>query len=262
MMKTLLISISLMLLSVLAYSEVVVISGIYQGKDLYVKNPITTSGIGYCIFEVLVNGNITSDEVNSPAFAVDLAVWSLKQGEPVEIVLRCKENCDVKIINPEVIYPNSTFEVATMDLTPDGLLTWSTTKESSSIPYIVEQFRWNRWIKVGEVIGLGKPEENKYSFQAKLHSGQNTFRVYQLDYKGQRTSQEIKVTSNTKEVLIKNNRVSSSIDFSEETDYEIYSEYGALVKAGRGSTVDASKFFKGKYYVSFDNKGGIIVEKK
>jgi hypothetical protein len=261
-MKTLFLSFALFLLSAVSFAEVVVISGIYQGKDLYVKNPVTTSGIGYCIFEVLVNGNITSDEVNSPAFAVDLAVWGLKQGEAVEIVLRCKENCDVKIINPEVIYPNSTFEVVNMNLTPEGMLTWATTKESSSIPYIIEQFRWNRWIKVGEVIGQGKSGENAYSFQAKLHSGQNTFRVYQLDYKGQRTSQEIKVTSNTKEVLIKNNKVSSSIEFSEETDFEIYSEYGALVKAGRGSSVDSSKFFKGKYYVSFDNKGGVIVEKK
>jgi hypothetical protein len=261
-MKTLFISFFMLLSCLFASAEVVVISGIYQGKDLYVKNPVTAGGVGYCIFEVLVNGNITSDEVNSPAFAVDLAVWSLKQGEAVEIVLRCKENCDVKIINPEVIYPNSTYEVMNMNVTPEGLLTWTTTKESSVIPYIIEQFRWNRWIKVGEVAGTGKSAENKYNFQANLHSGVNTFRIYQLDFKGQRTSQEVKVESSMPEVTIKNTKISSSIDFSRETDFEIYSEYGALVKTGRGTSVDASKFYKGKYYVSFDNKGGVIVEKK
>lgn len=261
-MRTLFFSFFLLFASAISYAEVVVISGIYQGKDLYVKNPVTTGGVGFCIFEVLVNGNITSDEVNSPAFAVDLAVWGLKQGDAVEIVLRCKENCDVRVINPEVIYPNSTFEVTSINLNAEGLLSWVTTKESSSIPYVIEQFRWNRWIKVGEVNGLGKSGENVYSFQAKLHSGQNTFRIYQLDFKGERTSQEIKVDSSTPTISIKNTRVSSTLEFSAETDFEIYSEYGALVKTGRGTSVDTSKFYKGKYYVSFDSKGGVIVEKK
>ena len=261
-MKTLLLAVALVLTSIIGNAEVVVISGIYQGKDLYVKNPLTTSGIGFCIFEVLVNGQITSDEVNSPAFAVDLKVWSLKQGDPVEIVLRCKENCEVKVINPEVIYPNSTYEVASMNITPDGLLTWNTSKESSSIPYMIEQFRWNRWVKIGEVLGLGSPSENHYTFQASLHSGLNTFRLYQLDFKGQRISQELKVESRTPVVTITSSKITNVLGFSAETDFEIYSEYGALVKTGRASNVDTSKFYKGKYYVSYDSKGGVIVEKK
>ncbi|MFN0033108.1 MAG: hypothetical protein ACKVOR_13190 [Flavobacteriales bacterium] len=261
-MKSLL-AISMIVLGLTAgHAEVVVISGVYQGKDLYVKNPLTASGVGYCVFEVLVNGGVTSDELNQPAFAVDLAAWGLKVNDPVEVVLRCKEKCDVKIINPEVIYPNSTFEVVSMTVTPQGLLTWSTKGESSAIPYVIEQFRWNRWVKVGELNGQGKSEKCDYSFQATLHSGTNTFRVYQIDHKGQRTSQEVKVESATPAVNIKSTKISNSIDFSAETDYEIYSEYGALVKTGRGISVDCSKFFKGKYYVSFDNKGGVIVEKK
>ena len=260
-MKTLISALVIFLTAMMSNAEVVVISGIYQGKDLYVKNPITTSGVGYCIFEVLVNGSITSDEVNSPAFAVDLAAWGLKQGDGVEVVLRCKENCEVKIINPEVIYPNSTYEVAAMNVTPEGMLTWTTKSETSVIPYVIEQFKWNRWMKVGELNGGGKID-NKYQFQAVLHSGTNTFRVYQIDHKGQRISQEVKVESATPVVTIKSNKITNSIDFSAETDYEIYSEYGSLVKSGRGSSVDATKFFKGKYYVSFDNKGGVVVDKK
>lgn len=261
-MKTLFATCVLLLSVLLAQAEVVVISGVYQGKDLYVKNPLTGSGVGYCVFEVLVNGSITSDEINSPAFAVDLAAWGLKLNDAVEVVLRCKEKCEVKIINPEVIYPNSTFEIVSMSVTPLGMLTWLSKGESAPIPYIVEQFRWNRWVKVGETIGLGKSDKNEYSFQALLHSGTNTFRVYQMDHKGQRTSQEVKVESATPAVNIKSTKIVNSIDFSAETDFEIYSEYGALVKSGRATTVDSSKFFKGKYYISFDNKGGVIVEKK
>jgi hypothetical protein len=133
-MKALFSLFALILISLIAQAEVMVISGVYQGKDLYVKNPVTSGGIGFCIFEVQVNGNITSDEVNSPAFAVDLGIWGLKQGDAIEVVLRMKENCDVKIINPEVIYPNSTFEISSINLDQNGLLEWKTTKESTPIP--------------------------------------------------------------------------------------------------------------------------------
>ncbi len=261
-MKALLASIALTMTCLLMHAEVLVISGIYQGKDLYVKNPVTSGGIGFCIFEVQVNGQVTSDEVNSPAFAVDLKVWNLQQGDPIEIVLRMKENCDVKIINPEVIYPNSTFEVSSISLEPGGMLEWKTVKESSAIPYIIEQFRWNKWVKVGEVMGTGQSTENTYNFQAMLHSGTNTFRVYQLDFKGQRFSQDVKTVSSATEIKIKNTRIGNSIEFSGDTDYEVYSEFGALVKSGRGAMIDTSKFYKGKYYVSYDNKGGVVVEKK
>jgi hypothetical protein len=261
-MKTLFTTCLLALASIYSFAEVVVISGVYQGKDLYVQNPTTSSGVGFCVFEVLVNNNITSDEVNSPAFAVDLAAWGLKINDPVEVILRCKEKCEVKIINPQVIYPNSTFEVVSMAASADGMLTWTTKNESSAIPYIIEQFRWNRWMKVGEIMGKGNIQNSDYAFQAKLHSGLNTFRIYQIDHKGQRVSQEVKVESATPAVNIKSTKINNTIDFSAETDFEIYSEYGSLVKSGRAATVDASKFFKGKYYVSFDNKAGAIVEKK
>ncbi|MGB0425196.1 MAG: hypothetical protein ACPGED_12770, partial [Flavobacteriales bacterium] len=68
-----------------AKADVTVLSGVYQGKDLYVKNPFSADGVGFCVFEVLVNGEVTSDEVNSSAFAIDLSVFGLKQGDAVEV---------------------------------------------------------------------------------------------------------------------------------------------------------------------------------
>jgi hypothetical protein len=83
-----------------------------------------------------------------------------------------------------------------------------------------------------------------------------------MDYKGQHTSDEFKIESTTPEIKIKSLKVSNSIEFSGVTDYEVVSEFGALITSGRGSSVDASKYVKGKYYVNYDNKVGAIVEKK
>jgi hypothetical protein len=252
----------LICLSANALAEVIIISGIYQGKDLYVKNPMTTDGSGYCVFEVLVNGQVTADQLNSASFAVDLAIWKLNPGDALEIVLRCKENCEVKVLNPEVIYPNSTFEVTSLTISQTGGMEWTTEKESAPLTFIIEQFRWNKWNKVGEIKGQGIAESCRYNYPVNLHSGMNTFRIYQMDYKGQHTSEEYKIESPLPEVKIKSLKVSNSIEFSGITDYEIVSEFGALITSGRGSSVDASKYVKGKYYVNYDNKVGAIVEKK
>jgi hypothetical protein len=251
-----------MLFSSSVWAEVVIISGIYQGKDLYVKNPMTADGSGYCVFEVLVNGQVTADQLNSASFAVDLAIWKLNNGDPLEIVLRCKENCEVKILNPEVIYPTSTFEITSLVVSPTGGMEWTTEKETSSLVFVIEHFRWNKWIKVGEVKGQGKTESCRYNFPINLHSGLNTIRIYQIDYKGQHSSEEYKIESTSPEVKIKSTKISGSIDFSNITDYEVVSEFGTLVTSGRGPSIDASKYPKGKYYVNYDNKVGAIVEKK
>ena len=54
-----------------------VLTGIYQGSNLYVMNPFAPVGEGFCVTEVQVNGAATSDEINSSAFEVDLGALSL-----------------------------------------------------------------------------------------------------------------------------------------------------------------------------------------
>ena len=51
----------------------IVLEGKYQQKNLYVINGIAPEGVGFCVFEVTVNGDVTSDEINSSAFEIDLS---------------------------------------------------------------------------------------------------------------------------------------------------------------------------------------------
>jgi hypothetical protein len=48
-----------------------IIDGSYQLKNVYVSNPTSPEGFGFCAYEVMVNGVITTDEVNSPTFEID-----------------------------------------------------------------------------------------------------------------------------------------------------------------------------------------------
>jgi hypothetical protein len=246
---------------------VIILEGNYQGKNLYVQNPFGSGGVGFCVTEVLVNGNITTDETNSSAFEIDFKPHKLAIGEKVEIKIKHKEDCKPKVLNPEVLKPKSTFEVISMTVDKEGTVKWSTKSETGKLAYAVEQFRWNKWVKVGEVDGVGTPNTNNYTFKVQPHSGKNQVRVRQTDYSGQpRLSKPVDFTSDVPEISFAPVKVSKDISFVAadkpvETMYEIYDQYGNVVKRGFGSSVDASNLAKGGYFLNFDNKMGEFIKK-
>lgn len=252
-----------------AFSQggVIVLEGNYQGKDLYVQNPFGAGGVGFCVTEVLVNGNITTDEVNSSAFAIDFKAQNLKIGEKVEVKIKHKGDCKPKVLNPEVLKPKSTFEIVTMTIDKDGTVKWTAKNETGKLTYAVEQFRWNKWVKVGEVEGLGTPSPNSYSFKVIPHTGKNQVRVRQTDYSGQpRLSRPVDFTSSAPEITFAPVKVSKEINFvagdkPTETMYEIYDQYGNVVKRGFGAKVDATNLTKGGYFINYDNKMAEFVKK-
>lgn len=240
--------------SVFASGEIV-LKGVYQGKNIYVMNPFASSGVGFCVFEVTVNGQLTTDEINSSAFEVDLTVFQFSKGDKLIIIIKHKDGCLPKVINPEVLKPQSTYTAAGMKIDKEGVLTWTTTGESGSLPFVVEQFRWNKWVKVGSVEGKGSANTNTYSMTVYPHSGNNRFRIKQVDYtRKPRYSKEIRYRSMLPPVTFEPAKPSTEIVFSRETMYEIYDYYGNLVEKGNAARVDISKLAKGDYFLNYGTK--------
>lgn len=243
----------------------IVLEGNYQGKNLYVKNAFAGTGVGFCVFEVTVNGSVTTDEWNSSAFEIDLSILDLELGDQIVVVIKHKDDCPTpKVLNPEVLNPKSTFKTQSINVSSDGLLTWKTTDEAGVLTYVVEQYRWNKWVYVGEVDGAGRTgKTNSYSFQVTPHSGKNKFRVKQVDYTGvPRYSPAAEFTSTIPVVTGPGSKVDNSITFSSETMYEVYDIHGNIVKKGYSNKIDASNLKKGIYYLNYDNTTIEFMKKK
>lgn len=250
------------LIALSSYAGVIVLEGHYQGKNLYVQNPFAGSGVGFCTFEVTINDNVTTDEVNSSAFEIDFTAFQLKVGDPVIVKIKHKDDCKPKVLNPEVLKPKSTFEIVNMNISKEGVFEWTTSNETGKLTFVIEQFRWNKWIKVGEIDGLGTSTENKYQFKIEDHSGENKFRVKQIDYSGKpRYSQAARFVSTKEIVTFAPIKVKDIITFSSETLFEIYDSYANIVKKGYGSTVDVTNLKKGIYYLNYDSKSETFVKK-
>ena len=233
----------------------IVLDGNYQGKNLYVQNPFANSGVGFCAFEVTVNGEVTTDEINSSAFEIDFDNFQLPIGAPVIVKIKHKDNCKPKVLNPEVLKPRSTFKTVSIKVEAGNMLKWTTQEEMSKLPYTIEQYRWNKWVKVGEIEGKGSMSINEYLYKITPHSGTNKLRVKQVDFsKEHRYSNEVQFKADVPEVTFTLDKTISKLDFSQETMYEIYNEFGNVVKKGVGSEVDISNLEKGVYYFNYDNK--------
>jgi len=229
------------------------LSGIYQGDNLYVMNPFAANGVGFCIQEVRVNNKLSTDEIGSSAFEIDLSQYNFKIGDPVSIVIKHKSNCQPKVLNPNVIQTKSTFKVSKIEVGKDKVLRWSTTDESGALDFVVEQYRWNKWVKLGKVKGLGGNKPNQYTFNVSPHSGQNKFRVKQIDYsKKPRYSPDATFNSLSPFVSFKISK--TEIVFSMPTMYEVYDGYGNVVLVGNGTNADISKLKVGEYFLNYDNK--------
>jgi hypothetical protein len=262
-MKKFLLTCVLCALFLSVYPATLVVEGKYQNKNLYVQNYFGGSGVGFCAVEVKVNGQITTDEVNSSAFEIDLAALKLKFGDKVTVEIHHKDGCMPKVLNLEDLKPKPTFEVLTMNISSTGLLKWNSKNESGALPYIIEQYKWNKWVPVGEVDGVGTPEPHEYSFQVATHSGENKFRVKQVGQGSQaRFSNAVVLNSMTEKPTYAVSKDNSAIQFSYETAYEVYDIYGAVVKKGYGKEIRIENLQKGKYYMCYDNQVTEFEKKK
>ena len=253
-MKKLLTLLAATATSVSSIAGVIVVEGKYQDKNLYVQNGYAGNGVGFCTYEVTINGKTTTDEVTSSAFEIDFTAFQIVPGTPVVVEIKHKDDCSPKVLNPEALKPKATFEVIDISIDKNGLLNWTTKNEMGSLPYIVEQFRWNKWIPVGEVQGGGKMDNNSYSFQTTAHSGENKFRVKQVGFGDViKTSENITFVSAIGQPTYTISKDKSDIKFSGETLYEVYDAYGNVVKRGYGNDLNIVTLSKGSYYLCYDN---------
>jgi hypothetical protein len=237
-----------------AKSGVLVVEGKFQNKNIYVQNAYGGSGVGFCAVEVKVNGNITTDEVNSSSFEIDLVALQLKYGDKVTIEIIHKDFCKPLVLNAEDLKPRPTYEVQAMNVSSNGILRWTSSKESGPLPYIIEQYKWNKWVPIGTVDGLGTPDNHDYAFKVALHSGENKFRVKQIGLGSlPKISTAVTIQSSTVKPNYALTKDYGALQFTEETFYELYDDYG-IIKKGYGKEVKLTNMKKGVYYLCYDNQ--------
>ena len=100
-LKRFIILILICLIAISANSQIKV-SGVYQGKNLYIENPFSGSGT-FCAKRITINGQSAIENVDAMAFEIDLRIYNFEIGDSVEIIISHSNDCLPKVLNPEII---------------------------------------------------------------------------------------------------------------------------------------------------------------
>lgn len=212
--------------------------------------------LGFCVDKIIINGEVVTDIEIQSAVEIPLNNYVDTIGQPVKIEIIHPSGCQPRILNPHsTCYPPK-FEIAQLFLDSSALLQWTATKEMVFTYWEVEQYRWNRWVRVGKVRSLRQGGPNEYSFDVSefLHSGENRFRLKKMGVDEiPRYSETVALFSEVEVESFKIDQYTETIVFNHSTMYEIYDAYGGLKKVGNSQKVKIGNLDRGTYYLNYGN---------
>lgn len=154
------LTILLLFLAVRSHAAIFVISGIYQGKNLFIQNPsVGTAGTEFCTNDVYVNDIKVMSNITQGAYEVDLA--NIRINSQVTIKITHKEGCKPRLLNPQVIKPSSLFHFNSFQVDKEHFI-WSTRGEKPKGKYVLEFYQNDKWVLVKEVPAKGSIILNNY----------------------------------------------------------------------------------------------------
>lgn len=171
-------------------AEVLIITGAYTGKNLYVQNPILPDN-RFSTEEVFVNEQLVLSNPMTSAYLIDLTHLEINQ--PVEIRIVHKDRFKPRIINAHVLLHNVVSSVSSYGpvenifrwINVDGkTIRWLTHGEKGGGVFMVQKALQEDWVTVGEIAATALSNESIYRLELKHHKGENTYRVKLTDRDG------------------------------------------------------------------------------
>jgi len=234
-------------------------TGEYQGRNVYVQNPLSNDKINFCTSEVYLNEQLIHTSPKTSAFEIDLSHLSV--GGPVFIKIVHKEGCAPKVINPQVIRSKSKFQF--LNVNADALsIHWSTVGELPYGKYFLEHFRNRKWINIETTTGKGSFEANQYDITPEHHTGDNKYRIKYVQNNGKIFfSQVFDYFNDVEPISFFPTMVVDKITLSRAGDYAVVDSYGNQITKGKGKEIELINLKAGLYFLYVDNREEKFVKK-
>ena len=242
------------------FSADIVFDGMFFEQNMYIKNPSMESG--FCIKSISVNGKSVNTNLNTGLVVVKFSELGLKSGDLFNMVINHDEASKPVIINKNAFASKSTFTLVSAKIEIDGndsKLCFTVKDESSPMPFYIDHFRANKWVRIGAVIGKGGKDEKTYELPVAGLPGENQFMIYQRNDDDTQRSFDVTVESPKNEVVelekIIQKKAVKEIRFTGSTEYIIVDKaYGNTKMRGVDKKADISTLPKAKYFVSYEEK--------
>jgi len=235
------------------------ITGEYQGKNIYVQNPLSKDKINFCTSEVLLNERLVNSTPKTSAFEIDLT--HLNIGDPVFIKIVHKEGCTPKIINPQVVRSKSKFQYLS-DNADAISINWTTIGELPHGNFYIEHYRNKSWVNTQSVAGKGSFDSNQYNVKPSHHSFDNKYRLKYVQSDEKIFYSRIFTYFNDVEpISFFPAMVVDKITLSRASDYAVVDSFGNRITNGTGKEINLNNLKTGLYFLYIDNREEKFVKK-
>ena len=234
-------------------------TGEYQGKNIYVQNPLSSDKINFCTSQVYLNERLINTSPKTSAFEIDLS--KLEIGGPVFIKIVHKEDCTPKVINPQVIRSKSRFQF--LNVNADALsVHWSTVGELPYGKFFLEHYRNRKWVNIETLTGKGSFDANQYDIAPEHHTGDNKYRIKYVQSDGKIFfSQIFDYFHDVEPISFYPTMVVDKITLSRTSDYAVVDSYGNKITSGKGTEIELNNLKAGLYFLYIDNREEKFVKK-
>jgi len=234
-------------------------TGEYQGKNIYVQNPLSQDRINFCTSEVYLNEQLINSSPKTSAYVIDLS--HLAVGDPVFIKIVHKEGCIPKIINPQVIRSKSKFQF--LNVFADEIsIHWSTSGELPYGKFFIEHYKNKKWVNLRTINGKGSFDANQYSIRPEHHTGDNKYRIKYVQNDNKIFfSRVFEYFNDVEPISFFFTMLVDKITLSRESDYTVVDSYGNQITEGKGQVIDLNNLKEGLYFLHVDNREERFVKK-
>lgn len=229
------------------------ISGVYKEKNLYFFTPTCKTPVENELVSVKFKGRIIFETKEPRSFQVDLSKEGLMYGDEINIQVLYK-GCKPFMVNDAAIEKRSSFKISDLQVSDTGLVSFKAYNEVDKFPFIIQQYKWNKWTTVAKVDGQGGENWKAYQIVSSITSGENKFRVVRYNlWKPPTMSEEFIFASKKSKPSFTFDKKSKQVTFSSKTSFKVKNEFGENVIEGDGKSIDLSEMPKGIYYIAYDN---------
>lgn len=237
-----------------------VLSGAYQGKDVYVQNPFDRSTSAFCTQSVYVNDRKVFDQPKVSAYKIDLSHLELNDLVIIRIVH--SEGCKPRIVNPHVLKKKSGGFAFLSSEADHNSLSWSSEGETGQGKYYVEQKTLETdWSFIDTLADRGSGKQNIYTIPAPHQKGENSYRVsYRDEDNNINYTVEMAFTKSDK-ITFYPEIATTTLTLSDTATYIITDFFGKEVKKGEGIEIFVNDLKPGEYYLNIQNRKERFVKK-
>ncbi len=237
-----------------------VLSGSYQGNDLFVQNPYNPATSSFCTEAVFVNDRQVLTNPKSSAYKIDLSSFSTNDLVVIRILFQ--DGCKPSIVNPQVLKSREEFQFLTVQA-DDISISWTVKNDrAQGLFYVEKDMPTSGWTIVDTVEVKTEFNQKEYAIRPFHKKGDNQYRIkYQENEKEAIYSMEFQFTASDNYITFYPLIATTQLELSDSTDYEILDFSDKRVKQGNGKSVLLLDLKPGKYYLKIQNRREVFIKK-